>query len=257
MVRLRLPEALPLLPGDRFVLRESGRQETVGGGEVLDVDPVLPAARARPSRSVDRVVAERGWVEVDLLHRLTGERREPTIGTWVTTEDEIAAARDRIEAQVAEAGPLGLDLAGLDDQERAVLETLDGIEVVGTRARVAGQVDPLADHAFVAALAAEPFAPPGPEEVDPGELAELVRRGDIVESEGHYYAASAIELAASRLSTMLADQPDGVTVSEVRDELATSRKHVLPILAVLDGTGVTRRRGDVRIGGPRLPDAPD
>ncbi len=59
-IRLHLPHPLPLLPGDRFVLRESGRSETVGGGEILDVDPVLPASRARPDRSVERVVAERG-----------------------------------------------------------------------------------------------------------------------------------------------------------------------------------------------------
>ena len=39
LVRLHLTTALPLLPGDRFVLRESGRDETVGGGEVLDVAP--------------------------------------------------------------------------------------------------------------------------------------------------------------------------------------------------------------------------
>ncbi|GIS98574.1 MAG: hypothetical protein CM1200mP26_02870 [Acidimicrobiales bacterium] len=31
--------AAAITPGDRFVLRESGRSETVGGGEVLDVDP--------------------------------------------------------------------------------------------------------------------------------------------------------------------------------------------------------------------------
>ena len=64
-VRIHLPEPLPLLPGDRFVLRESGRAETVGGGEVLDVDPTERASRARPDRSVDRVVRERGWVPVD------------------------------------------------------------------------------------------------------------------------------------------------------------------------------------------------
>ncbi|MBO0730563.1 MAG: selenocysteine-specific translation elongation factor, partial [Acidimicrobiaceae bacterium] len=42
LVRLWLSEArrLPLLPGDRYVLRESGRSETVGGGEILDVAPV-------------------------------------------------------------------------------------------------------------------------------------------------------------------------------------------------------------------------
>ena len=29
----------------------------------------------------------------------------------------------------------------------------------------------------------------------------------------------------------------------------------MPLLARLDNTGVTRRRGDVRIAGPRLPEA--
>jgi selenocysteine-specific elongation factor len=49
LVRLHLPVALPLVLGDRYVLRESGRGETVGGGEVLDVAPVLPASRAAPT----------------------------------------------------------------------------------------------------------------------------------------------------------------------------------------------------------------
>jgi len=42
-------------------------------------------------------------------------------------------------------------------------------------------------------------------------------------------------------------------VAEVRDALGTSRKHVLPLLGHLDATGATRRRGDVRVAGPRLP----
>ena len=45
LVRLHLPVALPLLPGDRYVLRESGRGETVGGGEVLDPSQNLRARR--------------------------------------------------------------------------------------------------------------------------------------------------------------------------------------------------------------------
>ena len=44
-VRLHLPHALALEPGDRYVLREHGRDETVGGGEVLDVAPMVPASR--------------------------------------------------------------------------------------------------------------------------------------------------------------------------------------------------------------------
>jgi len=52
LVRFHLPVALPLLPGDRFIVRESGRSETVGGGEVLDVAPMRAASRARPDSSM-------------------------------------------------------------------------------------------------------------------------------------------------------------------------------------------------------------
>ena len=110
--------ALPLMPGDRYVLRESGRSETVGGGEVLDVDPVVRAARARPDRSVDRVVAERGWVDVGELERLTGERRAPTVGRWAVDPATFDAARTTVDARIADAGPLGLDVATLDERER-------------------------------------------------------------------------------------------------------------------------------------------
>ena len=115
-VRLHLPCRLPLRPGDRFVLRESGRAETVGGGEILDVDPRLPAAVARPDRSVDRVIAERGWVRPDDLWRLTGERRRPNLAGWVVDPATLLAAQDDIRARIAEAGGLGLDLAGLGEQ---------------------------------------------------------------------------------------------------------------------------------------------
>ncbi len=54
---------------------------------------------------------------------------------------------------------------------------------------------------------------------------------------------------------VLVDRPEGFTVAEFRDAAASSRKHTLPLLARLDETGVTRRRGDYRIAGPRLPSA--
>ena len=255
LVRLHLPVALPLLPGDRFVLRESGRAETVGGGEVLDVAPVLPAFRARPSRSVDRVVAERGWVEADLLKRLTGERREPSVaGRWVVDPAALQDARARVRAAVEGAGPLGLDVASLGERDRAVLDGLDGIAVEAGRARTAAQTAvPLGEHPYVAALEAEPFAPPPPNGVDRGELRELARRGLVVEREGVWFAPSALDRAAQVVAELLRASPEGVTVAQVRDALGTTRKFILPLLAHLDATGVTRRRGDLRIGGPRLP----
>ena len=92
-VRLYLSRPVPLLPGDRFILRESGRDQTVGGGQVLDVDPVIPASRAHPDRSVDRVVAERGWMTVEQLRKLTGEVRPATVGQWVVDPEALAATR--------------------------------------------------------------------------------------------------------------------------------------------------------------------
>jgi selenocysteine-specific elongation factor len=253
-VRLHLDASAPLLPGDHYVLRETGRSETVGGGEVLDVDPVLAAARARPDRSVARVVAERGWVEADELERLTGERVAPVLDHWVVDPETLAAAAARLEAAVTAAGPLGLDVATLDERDRAVLATLDGVAVDGSLARPAEADDPLAGHPWVAALEAAPFTPPPPEGVERGELRELVRRGLVAERDGVWFASAAVDGAASTVARMLRDAPEGVTVAQVRDALGTSRRYLLPLLALLDGTGVTRRRGDLRIGGPRLPD---
>ena len=265
LVRLYLPVSLPLLPGDRYVLRESGRAETVGGGEVLDVAPVLPAYRAHPSRSVERVIAERGWVEADLLERLTGERRPATVGgRWVVDPAVRAATEERLRAAVESAGPLGLDVAGLDERERALLAGLDDVMVDAGRAKLGGAggegdegsgVDPLAGHPYLAALEAAPFSPPPPEGVDRAELRELARRGLAVEREGVWFAPSALEEAGHIVARLLVTSPEGLTVAQVRDALGTSRKYILPVLAHLDASGVTRRRGDLRIGGPRLPSA--
>jgi selenocysteine-specific elongation factor len=254
-VRLHLPVPLPLLPGDRYVLREHGRAETVGGGEVLDVDPVRPAARARPDRSVARVVAERGWVDADTLDRLTGTRVAPSVGRWVVDPEVLTAATDELARRVRDAGDLGLDVATLGEHERAVLDRLDDVVVDAGRARPAGRRDPLAGHPWLAALRAEPFAPPPPDGVDPVEVRELVRRGLVVRVDGLCFASSALDAAAGIVARLLADRPEGVTVAEVRDALGTTRKHALPLLGRLDATGVTRRRGDRRVAGPRLPPA--
>jgi selenocysteine-specific elongation factor len=250
VVRLHLPVELPLLPGDRYVLRDSGRDETVGGGEIVDVDPVLPASRAHPNRSVDRVVAERGWVDTDELERLTGERRPASLGTWVVDPAALEVATRSLRQRVEEAGSLGLDMAMLDERERALTTTIDDVVVDAGRVRLVG-ADPLAGHPWPEALASAPFTPPAADGIDPQEVRELVRRGRVVERDGVYFAPSAIIAAAEAVTSLLDAQPDGVTVAEVRDRLGTSRKYVLPLLNELDHRGITRRRGDVRVAGPR------
>lgn len=179
-IRIYLPHALPLLPGDRFVLRESGRAETIGGGEILDIDPQTKASVASPDRSVDRVIAERGWVDADELHLLTGEQREPDVGTWVVDPPALQIAIEAIRTKVDDAGGLGLETATLTEREKATLSLLTDVTVSGGRAKKATAVDPLLAHPFVRALSEGGFAPPDPDGVDRGELRELVRRGEVI-----------------------------------------------------------------------------
>jgi len=252
-VRLYLGTDLPLLPGDRFVLREFGRDETIGGGEVLDVDPIVSAAKALPDRSVDRVVRERGWVRADRLEQLTGVRPRETIDGWVVDPEALEAMRQSVHADVETAGPLGLDTAALDDRQKAVLATFDDIVLEAGLARLGEAPDPLAGHPAVAFLESDPLAPPAPTDYPADEIRALVQRGLIVHTDGLYFAASALALAANLVAELLRDEPEGVTVSQIRDTLGTTRKYALPLLARLDSTGVTRRRGDLRLGGPRLP----
>jgi selenocysteine-specific elongation factor len=204
---------------------------------------------------VDRVVAERGWVAADDLERMTGERREPNVGRWVVAPAAVDAALAELREAVEGAGPLGVDRAALSERQRAVLPLLDGVVVEGGRVRPEAVGDPLAGHPYLAALETGGFSPPEPAGVDRAELAELVRRGLVVEREGVYFAPAAIDEAARLLAGLLVEHPEGVTVAQVRDALGTTRKHALPLLAHFDATGVTRRRGDLRIGGPRLPAA--
>jgi selenocysteine-specific elongation factor len=253
LVRLHVATDLPLVTGDRFVLRESGRDETVGGGEVLDVAPVLPASKAQPDHDVDRLIGEHGWIDAATLEALTGERRVPTVGNWVVAPAALATTAESVRARVQTAGDMGLDVASLDERERIMLAGLDGIAVANGWARPVAVRDPLADHPFVAALSAGGLAPPEPIGVDKVQLRELVRRSLVVERDGLYFHPTAIDTAARIAAELLARHADGFTVSQFRESLGVTRKHALPLAAELDSRGVTRRRDDVRIGGPRLP----
>ena len=255
-VRLHLPCSLPLLPGDRFVLREFGRSETVGGGEVLDVDPVLPASKATPDRSAERVVRERGWVRANELKLLVGSEtanlESEAVGDWIVWAEALAATQNDIRKRVAKAKAGGYDIAALDERERAVLETMSDLTTDGGQVRAAGEEDAIAAHPYIAALRAAPFTPPPPEGVGRAELRAMIHRGLVMEQDGIYFAAEAIAQAEEAVAEILKSQPEGFTVAEIRERLSTTRKYILPLLALLDQKGITRRQGDLRTPGPRL-----
>ncbi len=143
LVRVRLSAPLVLEPGDRFVLRESGRRETVAGGTVLDTEPPSrpgsdAVRRLRRRESATRedlpavLVAERGAVRATDLTVLTGHAPATVDGAtrsgawWVATDllEEVGGAVDRGLAAFHRDHPLlpGDDLANARRSAAGVVE---------------------------------------------------------------------------------------------------------------------------------------
>jgi selenocysteine-specific elongation factor len=106
-----------------------------------------------------------------------------------------------------------------------------------------------AGRALIALLDASPFAPPEP--ADPALARALVREGALVDVDGLVFTTGALTLARASLRAALSER-GSISVAEVRELLASSRKYVVPLLEQFDREGLTRRRGDVRVAGPRI-----
>lgn len=251
-IRIHLERGIPLLPGDRFILRESGRSETVGGGEILDVDPVLSAVRARPDRSADRVIAERGALTIEQLRLLTGEKAHATVGEWILSPHEHERRAASIRSQVDSAGAIGIDIAHLDDIDRLLAPTLTELRIHDGRLSRIDAEDPLASHPAVARLERQRCAPDSCTDITPAELRRLAKDDVVFESQGEWFHRNALEDARDAARHLLATHPDGFTVSQFREYLGITRKHAVPLASALDARGITRRRDDLRIAGPRL-----
>lgn len=285
--RLRLATPLPLAPGDRLVLREPGRQETVAGAQVLDVLPVGPP-RLAPARLAlplgERLLAGRPWLRLEELGRHAGLDAEGAArladrlvsgglatrasSGYLIASGELARLRRAAGERVAEhhrRHPLstGLELPALADllavdptRLRLALEGSPDLVVDQGRVRrvdhgVAVSETP-EGRRLLDALSAAPFAPPSAGELGvPAEVVRgLVREGHVVDLGGVILTGAALADARARVVAAMS-ATGSVTVAQVRDLLGSSRRYVLAILARLDTEGVTRRRGDDRLPGPR------
>ena len=252
LVRLHLSRSVPLLPGDRYVLRESGRSETVGGGEILDVAPKLPASRAQPTRSIERVINEHGWITADSLTLRTGEKQDAQFGEWIVASEVLASTIAIIESLITKAGDSGIDLLSLDERQRLVVATLPQVSIVHGRVTLVGVHDPLLDHPIIEQLKSDSCAPRSPTGITPPELRRLAKAGLLFEREGEWFHVSALETARAIAAKLLQANTDGFTMSQFREALGVTRKHAVPLAGELDARAMTRRRGDVRIAGPKL-----
>ena len=279
--RLRFDSPLPLAPGDRLVLRDPGPDETIGGAEVLDVEPPgrasdAPARLARPLGP--RLLAGRGWVALADLPRLTGLDRGAAArladaldasgdatraGDWLVERERLDTLRVAARARVAKhhrdtpleagieagalAGALGVDAAQLRAALADDLVLVVERGVVRDAARRARASESPEGRAVLAELDATPFSPPAPS--DAATARALVREGVLVDVDGVLFTAAAVDRAREQLQSALRER-GSLTIADVRELLGSSRKYVVPLLGYFDAAGVTRRRGDVRVAGP-------
>ena len=276
LARLRFPEGLPLAPGDRIVLRDSGRSLTLAGAEVREVMPTGRASEA-PARCLlplsQRLLAL-GWLPVDTLAARSGLAPADAlalvaaaggvhVGTWMLAGEHLEALLERADQIVAEHHNENPDARGVPttvlaraldidaEQLRALLAHSQGLitdQGAVRRASHEGTASSSdAGRALLAALSSAPYAPPQPDDLALARA--LGREGVVVEQDGIYFSSDALERARDVAVDALRERGT-LTVADLRDLLGSTRKYVVPIFRYLDAQGVTRRRGDERIPGP-------
>jgi selenocysteine-specific elongation factor len=146
----------------------------------------------------------------------------------------------------------GFDIAQLDDIDRALVGEISAVTIEDGRVRQAGVENPIVHHPAIARLEEQRCAPDACTDISIAELRRLAKIGLVFESQGEWFHRCALEDAHEATRNLLALHPDGFTVSQLRERLGITRKHAVPLASALDARGITRRRGDLRIAGPRL-----
>jgi selenocysteine-specific elongation factor len=279
LARIQLDQPLPLRVGDRGLLRDPGDRRVWG---VRVLDPLPPdltrrgAARARaeqlgatPTRpDLEDELRRRGFATRGLLRQLGIPTAQldaaPAHGHWMIGRSAADELSDRLEAEVrrhVRDSPLDPGLTrvvavrrlGLPDpallaplvQPPVVL--VDGRLRLTSESRLPGGLVASLER-LRAVLEADPFAAPDAAlltelGLDAKRLAAAARAGRLLR-----LADQVVLLpdAGTKAVPVLATLPQPFTAGEARRALGTSRRVVLPLLAHLDRTGVTRRLPDDR-----------
>ncbi|MAN34197.1 MAG: selenocysteine-specific translation elongation factor, partial [Acidimicrobiaceae bacterium] len=186
--RMRFPNALPLAPRDRFLLRDNGSGVVVGVATVSDVSPVAAPSRAMPDGSIDQQLIHHGWVTIEQAERLTGRVVEPYVGRWIAAksviDESIATLRERLAQSTIET-------AECTEVERALLQVMDGVVIEHGAARI-GESDPALESPLVDRLLAEGVSTGPIEMSDRKVAARLVRLGVLVSHDDVYFHVDVI-----------------------------------------------------------------
>lgn len=246
LVRIRFDNSLPLVPGDRFLLRDTGIGATVGGGVILDVDPRGRVKDAAPDGSAEQILSNRGWLTVDESRQLTGQDIAPIVGDWVASAETLRSTVAALEQQLATAQ--SIDTSLLTAFERDVVATIDGVQVNNGIA-VRGASDPLLSHPYVMQFLQAGVTTPDTDTLDRNIIRQLVHKKILFEHDNIAFHVDTLMSLRPVLGQLWKQHPEGFTMANLRDALTITRKHALPLGNCLDKVGLTKRQGDVRIAG--------
>jgi selenocysteine-specific elongation factor len=229
---IEIEEPLVLKPGDRFVLRDTGRNATVAGGVILVIDPPEPK-----------------WCTKHEYARRFGRNPLLTIGEMYISAFEEQRIRERLEKLLDAQGSIGLAL--LTQIDRVVLSTMQNITIERDEARRKGRENSNELELLLRVRAAGVTGVVSAS-LDRDIARRLVNRGDFVECGGLTFEREFLYGLGSIISELLTAHSGGFSVSQLRERLGTTRKFAVPLAEALDHVGVSRRVGDVRVAGVML-----
>jgi selenocysteine-specific elongation factor len=276
--RLSFEAPLPLVAGDRAILRDPGARRILGGALVLDADPPVLTRRGDAQRRGEALAGATGHpdlaAEVERRDAMTrvhatalgvagvDDPPGPIVsqGDWLVARSALATWAERLTAAVkdqATSAPLDPSLpvaavrtaAGVPDVALvALVAAAAGLDVRDGRVwlpGVGGDLGP-AEAALVAIeqrLAGDPFAAPERGELQacglgPRELAAAERLGRVVRLPDEVVL---LPDAPARAMRVLAALSQPFTLSGARQALGTTRRVAVPLLEHLDARGWTRR----------------
>jgi selenocysteine-specific elongation factor len=227
--RAELKEA----PGDVSGLVEGGEVHVIAGRHVLGVLVQELAGRLRDEveRFHERHPLRWGPEREELRSRLGYEGSAAEFSALL---DHLAAT-GMVELRDSAVRVRGRSREP-DPEQRAALSRLEELH------RRSGFASP--DEGAVRSVL------PEREEPEP-YLAYLRERGILVRIGDRLHLHRETMNSLIREIESLLESSEEVDVGKVKERLGLSRKYVVPLLEYLDERGVTRRRGDVRVRGPR------
>ncbi|WP_047894217.1 selenocysteine-specific translation elongation factor [Micromonospora sp. RV43] len=274
-VRLRLARPLPLLIGDRALLRDPGRHHVAGGVTVLDVDP--PPLRRRGAAAARTAVLAGLDGRPDLAGELRRRRlvragdltrmgvpptATPVAGQWLADPEHWRDLGRRLTEEVARyaaehplaAGvPVDVLRHRLDLPERALVTALlrpplrlrDGLVTAAPQGTLPDPVARAVDRVR-AEYGDRPFQAPEAHHLadlglGPREIGAAVRAGALLKLAENVVLLPGAPDDAVRV---LAGLPQPFTLSAARQALGTTRRVAVPLLELLDRRGATRRLPD-------------